>query len=157
MTHRIADGLRTVVEPELIEDVPDVKLHGVLAEVQAPSELPVRRDSLDHQLEYLALTIRKSVRLGSRDLCGSGRLRKLLQQLARERRRQRRLTIAGAIEKCEELVRLEVLEQIPLRSGLDGVEECLVMLRRRQHHDFDVGLLFCEYFRGGDAVQLRHR
>ena len=71
----------------------------------------------DQQLEHLALAVGQGVGvvgLGRR----ARRAGELLEQLARQQRRQRRLAAAHPLEQGEELPRLEVLEQVALAPDL---------------------------------------
>src|SRR5829696_4369192 len=49
--------LRTVVQVELVEDVADVELDGVLAHAQLLRQLAVRGDAAHEQLEHLPLAV----------------------------------------------------------------------------------------------------
>ena len=152
----VADDFGSVVEAQLVENVPHMELHSVLAEVEALGELTIRRHSFDHQLEHFAFSRRQCIRIVVGLQCGS-RLRKLLQKLARQARRQRGFTVRGPVEQREEIIGFEVLQQIALRPRLDRIEERLVALRRSKHHDLHFGHLSDDRPRRTDAVELGHR
>ena len=62
--------------------------------------------------------------------------------------RQRRLAARDAFEQAEQLVRGQVLEEVPLRPTLDGLEEVGIVLRGGQDDDFDVWMFGADQTRG---------
>lgn len=132
-----------------------MELDRVFAEAEAFGEFAVAGYAFDHQLEHFALA-RGQRLLGGRRGGGFGWFGELLEELSGERRRERWLAAGGAVEELEERIRFEVLEQVALRAGFDGVEEFRFLFRRGEDHDFHLRRFTDDQLRRADAVELRH-
>jgi hypothetical protein len=152
----VADGLRAVVQVELVEDVADVELDGVLRHPQPLGELAVGGDALHHQLEHLELALgeRVGVALGHRLAAAAS---EGMQYLARQLGRQRRLAEQQTTQEVDEPVGLQVLEQVALGAALEGFEEVGVLGRGGEHDDLGLRARLEELRDRVEPAHLRHR
>ncbi len=115
MAQGVTHHLGAVVQVQLVEQMADVELDGVLAHSELLGELAVGGHALDQQLEDLPLALGQGVGVGRRRRGRRlGRAGEFLEQLAGDRRRQGGLAALGALEQSEEILGVEVLEQVAL-------------------------------------------
>src|SRR3954470_21946137 len=105
---------------QFAQDVLEVVFDRVLADDQAGANLFVRK-AVGYQFEHFQLTNREFLsRLFGRIIRGGTTATELLQDSRRHASRDRRLTPSQAAKLLEQLRAANVLDQVALRSGLDG-------------------------------------
>ena len=108
------------------EDAREVRLDGLLADVQAAGDELVRQ-ALDHQGQHLALA-RRQIARGVR---AHGRR----QQGARGARVQRRLAAGGRADAALELRRRRVLQEVADGAGVERLQDARAVGERGEDHD----------------------
>src|SRR5207249_6523561 len=112
--NRQQGGLGAVTDPQLLQDVADVRLDRLLRKRQPAGDLLVGK-ALGQQTQHIAFA-RREVRKARR-------LRRMLNQSGRDFGMQGRLPLVGLPNRPHQLIRLHVLEQVPGGAGLQGGEQ----------------------------------
>src|SRR5207302_7677704 len=122
-SYRVDDGFHTGVEVQLLEDVADVVLDGVLGDEELLGDVPVVVAPGD-ELEDLQLPVGQP---GSRDagpLVGAlHHAGELVEQLGGHGGRDERLPGVHGPHRVRHLLDGDLLQQVPGSAGLDGVVE----------------------------------
>src|SRR3954453_15090201 len=129
-----------------MEDVRQVRLARLLGDAQAQRDQLVRHSRAD-QAQDLLLALGQ---LGGA-VAGPGEHRRCGFGV------QRRLAARGGADAAQQLVGLGVLEQVPDRAGVDGIEDPAAVGERGEHHDAHAGGGRPDAPGGLDPVELRHR
>jgi uncharacterized protein YcaQ len=136
------DGFHPGVDLELLQDVPDVVLHGILRDEQLLGDVAVVHPARD-QLEHLHLALGE---LGRGDVLGLlllgvalGQRGELGEQLARHRGVDQRLAAVHRADRLGHLVQRDVLQQVAAGPGPDRLEQVLFLVADRQHDDLGAG------------------
>ena len=124
-----------------------MELHGALADRKARGDLPVG-EPRRHQPEHLALARREGVRA----LRGAH----LPEQLRGDHRRDEGAAGAHGADGGEDLGARRAFQQVPLGAGLEGAEDPLVGIERRQHHHLHGRIGGAQAADGLDAVERGH-
>jgi hypothetical protein len=123
------------VQLQLLEDVADVVLHGVLGDEELLGDVAVVQ-AARHELEHLELALGQPrgghlvPLVGLLDHRGE-----LAEQLRRHRRADQRLAAGDRTDRAGDLVDRDLLEQVARRAGLDRLVEVGLLVGDRQHHD----------------------
>src|SRR4051812_14222231 len=151
------DGLHAVAETELHQHVRDMCLHRRLADEELLRDLGVREPACD-QLQHLELPRRQLAESRRRRRRRAPGAHELLDQAPRDGRREQRVAVRDRPNAVDEPLGRDVLQQEAARARSQRVEDVLVHVEGRHHHDLR---LACAAVREQaprrlDAVELGH-
>jgi hypothetical protein len=114
------------------------------------------RQTLRDQLEHLPLARRQLGEAGIVLVAEQRRHRDPVDQAARDRGRQQRLSFRDRVDSRDELLGRAALEQETAGAGAQGAEDVLVGLEGREDQDPHLGRHREQLGGRGDTVELRH-
>src|SRR6266511_2673802 len=156
LAHRVDDRFHPRVQVQLLEDVADVVLDGVLGDVELLGDVAVVV-ALGDELEDLHLAVGEPrggellLLVGSFDHGGE-----LVEELGGHRRGDQRLALGDRADGVGDLLDGDLLEQVAVGAGLDGVVEVGLLVGDRQHEDLGVGDEVLDGLGRLDAAAPRH-
>ena len=138
---RARGEFRATARVELLEDVAEMELDGVLADPELGRDLLVAQ-AARHEREDIELALGQPIRIRPAGAAPRHRVEalpatELLDDPDRRRRTDRGLAATDRLEHGPQLRRLEVLEQVALGTGLDRLEEVILVLGDGEDDDGD--------------------
>ena len=122
------------MQPEFVEDVPDVVLHRVLRDEEQRSDLAAGV-ALGYQLEDLDLAPRERRLAGGQQLFVTEQLVSDIEQLAGHRRRQCGAAGFNGVDRRNQLGERCVLGHVPAGTGFDTDQQVFLRLACREQQD----------------------
>src|SRR4029450_571588 len=138
LANRVHHRLHPRVQVQLLEDVADVVLDGVLGDVELFGDVAVVV-ALGAQLEDLHLALGEP--RGGDLLLLVGALdhgRELIEELGGHGGRDQRLALGDRADRVGDLLDRDLLEQVAVGAGLDGVVQVGFLVGDGQHQDLGV-------------------
>src|SRR2546430_12880538 len=138
LAHGVDHRFHARMQVQLLEDVPDVILDGVLGDVELLRDIPVVQ-ALSDELEDLHLALGQARGRHLRPLLGRLRdRRELREELRRHGGRDPRLSGPDAPDRVGDLLDRDLLAQAAAGACLDRVVEIGFLVADREHQDLDV-------------------
>src|SRR6476661_3993759 len=150
------DGLYTVAERELLEDVADVRTHRGIGNEELGGDLVVRGTPADERED---LPLGRGQRVEHAHLGRpEHRQRRYdrLQEASRHRRREEGVAPCDDPDRLDQFARSNVLQQEAARSGSDRLDKVVIDIEGREDQDLDRPVLGGQDPRRLDAVQPGH-